>query len=376
MAVFGAAGSGKTVLLSSFYGAAVERQISGTDRFDVLAEDAGQRTSLYQNYLGMKKSGLVPIQTRYDNPSYAFAVSKRKGTQARSGQAAQDLRLVWHDYPGEWFEREPRDADEARRRTDTFRTLLTADVAVLLVDGQRLLDNAGEEERYLKALLNSFGTALQSLRADLLDDGKPLVTFPRIWLLALSKSDLLPDMDALELRELVLEKVGGEVNEFRSILRSFIEAPDALSFGDDFVLLSSAKFEPGKIEVATRVGLDLLLPIAAMLPFSRYVRWALVKRKGSEVALHLVRNAAPLAVLLNKIKLPGVLVKLGGPIAALVALLGPNLAKIALDLAEGKAQDFYDEAAKNHDFVASTLAGFQLDLDHGVEKKVLLRSPE
>ncbi|WP_082764194.1 hypothetical protein [Frondihabitans sp. PAMC 28766] len=63
IAVFGAAGSGKTVLLSSFYGAAVEHQISGTDRFDVVAEDAGQRTSLYQNYLGMKKSGLARVLT-------------------------------------------------------------------------------------------------------------------------------------------------------------------------------------------------------------------------------------------------------------------------------------------------------------------------
>ncbi len=32
------------------------------------------------------------------------------------------------------------------------------------------------------------------------------------------------------------------------------------------MLLSSAKFAPGKIEVAERVGLDLILPVACMLP--------------------------------------------------------------------------------------------------------------
>jgi hypothetical protein len=35
--------------------------------------------------------------------------------------------------------------------------LLRSDVAILLVDGQKLLDNAGEEERYLKSLLWAVG---------------------------------------------------------------------------------------------------------------------------------------------------------------------------------------------------------------------------
>ena len=184
------------------------------------------------------------------------------------------LRLVWHDYPGEWFEQDVSGPEEAQRRVDTFRSLLGSDVALLLVDGQRLLDNAGEEERYLKSLLANFRNGLLSLKDDLLEDGKPLVEFPRIWIMALSKADLLPDLDVFEFRDLVIEKACDDIDELRKVLAGLVEASDALSVGEDFVLLSSAKFEPGKIEVTERIGLDLILPMAAMLPFERHVRWA------------------------------------------------------------------------------------------------------
>jgi hypothetical protein len=31
------------------------------------------------------------------------------------------LRLIWHDYPGEWFTEEPSSTEEAARRVETFR---------------------------------------------------------------------------------------------------------------------------------------------------------------------------------------------------------------------------------------------------------------
>jgi hypothetical protein len=50
--------------------------------------------------------------------------------------------------------------------------------------------------------------------------------------------------------------------------------PEALSLGEDFMLLSSAKFAPNRIEVSERVGLDLILPVATMLPLERLAQWA------------------------------------------------------------------------------------------------------
>jgi hypothetical protein len=49
---------------------------------------------------------------------------------------------------------------------------------------------------------------LQNLKEDLLVEGKPLVRFPRIWMMALSKSDLLPGLDVIGFRDLVIGKAG------------------------------------------------------------------------------------------------------------------------------------------------------------------------
>lgn len=374
IAVFGESGSGKTVLLSSFYGLAVEQLLSGTEQFDVLAGDNAQGRRLHQNYLGMKNSAALPMQTRFSATAYAFSIKRKPGTASRARKKApEELRLVWHDYPGEWLETEPQ-PEEEDRRIHTFRALLGSDVALVLVDGQRLLDNAGEEERYLKALLTNLSNQLLKLRDNLLQDGKPLVTFPRIWLMALSKADLLPDMDVIDFRDLLVEKAGSELNKLQEVIATFVEVPEALSVGDDFVLLSSAQFEPGKIEVAKRVGLDLILPIAAMLPFSRYVRWALAMRKGANVAEHLLRVARPVADFIRNDKLPALLVRLPGPFGNAVALIGPFLIQTVLDLTDTKVLDLHTEAKAKHDFLSETLTGFQLQLDRGDGEKVLLRS--
>ncbi|MFD0521103.1 hypothetical protein [Paractinoplanes durhamensis] len=58
--MFGESGSGKTVLLSSFYGATQEPQYLQNNLFDVVADDIGQHTRLHQNYLGMKNSSRRP----------------------------------------------------------------------------------------------------------------------------------------------------------------------------------------------------------------------------------------------------------------------------------------------------------------------------
>ncbi|KRE71707.1 hypothetical protein [Arthrobacter sp. Soil762] len=373
IAVFGESGSGKTVLLSSFYGLGVEQLLSGTEQFDVLAVDNAQGRRLHQNYLGMKNSALLPLQTRFLATSYAFSI-KRKPGMAGKTRKKDELRLVWHDYPGDWFEQEPSGPEEAEHRIDTFRALLGSDVALVLVDGQKLLDNAGEEERYLKLLLSNLSTQLLKLRDNLLHDGKPLVTFPRIWLMALSKADLLPDMDVIDFRDLLIEKVGAELNKLQGVIATFVEVPEALSVGDDFVLLSSAHFQPEKIELTKRVGLDLILPVAAMLPFSRYVGWALAMRQGGEVAKHLLDVAKPVADFINRGRLSDLIARLPGPISKVVALVGPGLIQAVLDLAGARLVEMHAEAKANHDFLTETLTGFQLQLDRGDGEKVLLRS--
>src|SRR3954449_10456152 len=176
IAVFGESGSGKTVMLSSFYGSEQEPQNIKKGAFNLVAENAGQGTHLHQNYLGMKNSAKVPDATKFAATSYRFLLKFKGETEAKPLKAKpfDALRLVWHDYPGEWFEQDVSGSEEAQRRVTTFQSLLGSDVAILLVDGQKLLDNAGEEGRYLKSLLGSFRSGLLRLEDQLLEGSKPL----------------------------------------------------------------------------------------------------------------------------------------------------------------------------------------------------------
>ncbi|MFC8707647.1 hypothetical protein ACFUIV_36470 [Streptomyces anulatus] len=375
IAVFGESGSGKTVMLSSFYGATQEPQYLQKSLFHVVADEMGQGTRLHRNYLGMRESARLPATNRFSATSYAFSVKLKDGSDAKANKARpfDALRLVWHDYPGEWFEEDVSGPEEAQRRVDTFMSLLGSDVALLLVDGQRLLDNAGQEERYLKSLLTNFRNGLLSIKSDLLKDGKPLVEFPRIWIMALSKSDLLPSLDVFNFRDLLVEKAGDDIVELRGVIAGLVEASDALSVGEDFVLLSSAKFGAEKIEVTKRVGLELILPLAAMLPFERHVRWAQLKQIPVKVAESLLGGAGALAAALvgSKVKLPGAV----GLLRNVVGLvLSKEVLNEAAKVAGDKLKNINSEAMAKQNYLTATLTRFRMDLDRGEEEQVFLRS--
>jgi hypothetical protein len=388
IAVFGESRSGKTVLVSSFYGATQEPQFMQSSLFDVIADNPGQGNRLFANYLGMRDSARPPDHTE-SSTSYAFSVELRdEGGEANSPKPFDALRLVWHDYPGEWFDQDVSGPDEPQRRIATFKSLLGSDVAFLLVDGQRLLDNAVEEERYLKSVLGSFRTGLLRLKDQLLEDGKPLVRFPRIWVLALSKADLLPELDVFGFRDLVIGKASDDLDELREVLKKFVDSPDALAVGEDFVLLSSAKFEPNRIEVTERIGLDLVLPLAAMLPFERHIKWLERKQIGAKVVEELLVGAGALAAaLIGKGKFTGPkgpLVSLigkgkrAGPKGLLVALVLGEVVNAAMRAASKLGGDqlrtMNSEALAKHDYIAAVLTRFGMDLDDGEEQGILLRS--
>lgn len=371
IAVFGESGSGKTVMVSSFYGATLEPEFLKGSLFDVTADDPGQGNRLHRNYLGMRDSARRPETTRFSSTSYSFSVKLRSGgAGAGKGEPFDALKLVWHDYPGDWFEQDVSGPDEAQRRADTFRSLLGSDVALLLVDGQKLLDNAGEEERYLKSLLGNFRTGLLRLRDELLVDGKPLVRFPRIWVLALSKADLLPDVDVFAFRDLIIGKAVDDLDELRKVIAGMVDSPEALAVGEDFLRLSSAKFEPNRIEVTERIGLDLVLPLAAMLPFERHVRWAARMERGTAVAKELVNGLAAVAeTLLGKAKLDPkrVIPKFKKQGVALVVVTAATLGVEQL-------RKMNADALARRDYLAAVLTGFRLALDDAEEKRVFLRS--
>jgi hypothetical protein len=379
IAVFGESGSGKTVMISSFYGATQESQYLQKSLFHVVPDDIGQGNRLHKNYLGMKNSARPPETTRFAATSYSFKIKLKDGADAKQKQKKaspiEALRLVWHDYPGEWFE-EDVSGPEAQRKVDTFKSLLGSDVALLLVDGQRLLDHSGEEQKYLKSLLTNFRNGLLSLKDDLLEGGEPLAMFPRIWVIALSKSDLLPNLDVFKFRDLLVEKACDDIDELRKVLAGLVEDNEALSVGEDFVLFSSAKFAEDKIEVTKRVGLELILPLSVMLPFERYARWAELKQSRGKVVENLLAGTEAFAAVLieNEGRLPG-------PLGHLLNRFDPQQVKdvakragYAAKLAGDKLRDINAEARAKQDNLKATLSGFRMDLDKGEKEQTLLRS--
>lgn len=368
IAVFGESGSGKTVLLSSFYGSAQEKSNIKSNGFSIVAPVSTQGNKLHRNYLGMRNSATLPKPDKFQWDSYKFAVKAQKSDSAAGGHL-DALTLVWHDYPGEWFEGRRDSARERHRQLASFRALLGSDVAMILVDGQKLREIRGEESRYLKLLFTTFRNTLLSMQEEILEDGKALVRFPRIWMLAMSKSDLLPDVDVEAFRDLVIENAQEELDLLTEALSSFVTTPQALAVGEDFVLLSAGKFDPNQIDVNRSFGTDLMLPISALLPFERYVRWAKNMELPGKLGEVLLKSAGTFsaALLMKRRNLPA-------PIALVVSLVGQSTIADAAELAGTKLREANARAREKGKVMAALITSFKINLEDAEDEGLLLRS--
>lgn len=380
IAVFGESGSGKTVLASSFFGPMQDRS-SSNDLWDLVADDFGQGSRLYKNYLGMRDHSTAPATTRFAATTYSFSVKLKGGGSDKAKKRPFDiLRLGWHDYPGDWFEESPSSEEEASRRVNTFRNLLSSDVALLLVDGQKLLDYKGQEERYLKSLLTNFRQALLQLREPILAGEGRLVEFPRIWIIALSKADLFPDWDVYSFRDLVIWNAAEHIERLRETLKEFVVTPEALSMGEDFMLLSSAKFElsadgpePVGIDVTKRVGVDLILPIATWLPLEHLVQWQqkitiptrVLDALADSQIVNILTGKGALRVSKAVAPIPKV-----GPL--LVTLVLPALIEV-VNMSKAELKEIHQRAIEKRDYLTTTLVQFLLTLDQGETDRLLIR---
>lgn len=369
IAVFGESGSGKTIMLSSFFGSAQEPEFIQQNLFRIVADDGGQGNKLHQNYLGMRDESRVPITDRFTSTTYNFSLKlKANGQPKRHKSPFSSVKLVWHDYPGEWFESGVKNELEAERRIETFRNLLQSDVALILIDSQRLISSPGEENLYLKSLLGNLRNTLLSLQDDIIPDGKKLEKFPRIWVFALSKCDLLPEYDVYRFRDLLIAKVAGEITELREVISSFVTGQEALSVGDDFVLLSSAQFKSDRIETRKRIGVDLMLPVASVLPLQRHLHWAETLTLPGKLSKFLISGVGAGVSLLIKYNN-----RLPAPFAKALLKVTPGMVDEIANLAGEALDKLQKSALQNKDYLAATIAGFQKDLENAEQANTLLR---
>lgn len=370
IAVFGERGSGKTVLISSFYGMTQDPSYD-TSLYAVRSESTKQGNALLANYLQMLEDDTPPLSTAAgDAQSFTFVLDL---TGEARPKEFDGLRLVWHDYPGEWFTEDPstQDPEELEVRVRTFRNLMRSDVAFVLVDGQKLLDYAGQEEKYLKLLLADLRNELLNRKDQILLDGEKQERFPRIWVFALSKADLHPDMDVQRFRNLMVKKAQGDMAALGDALKEFVTTDEALSIGEDFILLSSAKFEPGAIRVHERVGLDLILPVATVLPLERVAQWARKYDISAKVLASLAENIDDyLPKLMTALQIVATKIPKVGPLVSLWLI--PALEQLE-PVAKDQLEHAYRAALARKDYGAATLARFGRDLAEGEERKVLRR---
>ncbi|MPM38231.1 hypothetical protein SDC9_84860 [bioreactor metagenome] len=176
-------------------------------------------------------------------------------------------------------------------------------------------------------------------------------------------------------RDLVIGKAGDELALLRDVLAGLVAASSALAVGEDFLLLSSAEFGEDKIEVTKRVGLDLILPVAAILPFERLVGWGDAKKLPPKMLEDLLGGAVALAPLLigalNKKKLPGAI---GLVLGLIFSGISEDTLREAAKLVGEKLEEVNSDALVKHDNLTATLTGFKMDLEKGEQQDILLRS--
>jgi len=146
--------------------------------------------------------------------------------------------------------------------------------------------------------------------------------------------------------------------------------------------------------VNERKGVDLILPVASMLPLERLASWLEKAMIPAKVLSTMADGAAAIAPVLTAGKafdVAQIVAKLGkvGPLVAkagpMAAKLGPLAAKanmgaaaipaliVAVKMAEPRLKELNEQAKESHDCLTATLTQFKLDLDQGEKDGVLFK---
>ena len=271
IALFGESGSGKTTLLTVFYGYQQDTKFQKEAGYRLLADDLTQGQNLLNSFWNL--ASLPP--NRLASRKYSFQI-RLDGV----AKAKETAHLVWHDYPGEWWT-ETKTGEEQQDKEQTFLALMSSDVALFLVDGAKLKESG---DKYLKCLFCNFRDELCRLKDyPALKRKFPLKHFPRIWLICLSKSDLLPGLTAEDFKQRVIGVANDELQAVKREIQEIIEVPELFTLGEDYLLLSAAEYDEKNESIADiekRKGVDLILPIAFTVPIKRSLDWAKKKRSA------------------------------------------------------------------------------------------------
>jgi hypothetical protein len=251
LALFGASASGKTTFLSSYFGNQQRHSFEESFGYHLEAEDISDGNSLLAQYYRMEK-GEFPLGTeQFVERSFGLKIGDLP---------EPSLRITWYDYPGGWWERSPIDASEKQVRVDAFKKLITSDVGVLLIDGMRYQKDGLP---YVHHLFDQFRAEARRIVGSLPTEMDPHLTFPKHWILAITKADLFPAEVTAE--TICKEILAGAEDQIAGIAK----AVDSKAFGHQYLLLSAVKGDGTRVADAHRfVGLQLVAPVALLSSIS------------------------------------------------------------------------------------------------------------
>lgn len=247
IALFGQSSSGKTTLLASYFGNQQNDSFEKEHGYHLAVEDASIGNRLLSRYHKMEK-GEFPRGTEiFETYSFNFMVHELH---------EPSFKIVWYDYPGGWWENTPKLEVEKLERRKAFKALLQCYVGILLIDGERY-NNEGIS--YVNCLLDQFKNEIRNIKDSLATDGEPMTDFPKQWIMALSKADILRESITAEDISKTIVSNGYEQ------LDGLAKVVDSKGFGSKYLLISSVKGKDSKVVNAHQyIGIQLLAPVACL----------------------------------------------------------------------------------------------------------------
>lgn len=247
IALFGQMSSGKTTLLASYFGNQQMNSFEKEHGYRLAVDDIAKGNRLLSKYYKMEK-GEFPLGTAtFEEYHFNFKVH---------GLTEPSFKIVWYDYPGGWWQSTPIDEEEKSVRREAFKNLLQSHVGILLVDGGEYIN---EGNSYVNCLLDQFKNEIRNIKDSLASDGSPMTDFPKQWIIALSKADILSESATAE------DFCKKTVSEGNEQLEGLADAINSKDFGSQYMLISSVKCHDKKIINAHQyIGIQLIAPVALL----------------------------------------------------------------------------------------------------------------
>lgn len=229
-------------MLAAYYGSQQTDSFMEEYGYRLSADSAEDGNTLLSRYYQLEEGVFPASSSDVHEYSFSFVVG---------GLKEPSFKLKWLDYPGGWWEREPSDAGEKAERDAAIRSLLASHAVILLLDGERYVK---EGQAYVKKALDQFRNEGEKIkRASLEEDQGD--SWPRNWIIAISKADLLPAAATAE--SVSIELLKGSLDSINGIDRLFGDD----SYGVRVLLLSSVKARKSKIvDAHCHIGFPMLAP--------------------------------------------------------------------------------------------------------------------